>query len=91
MNRYIPEIKDFELKAKKFTNKLIELKQQKPLSINLVANLAGIKNEDLDSLIFYLKRGEIIETDKETKSVRTTLYGELMLEGKINIGFAPML
>ena len=91
MNKYVPEINDFEIKAKKFADKLIELNHNNPTDIDMVANLAGINNEDVSSLVYYLKRGELIQTDKESKLAKPTLYGELMFKGEIKNGYFPLL
>ncbi|NIP30233.1 MAG: hypothetical protein GTN99_03670 [Candidatus Dadabacteria bacterium] len=93
MRRYIEEISNFEMKAKNFTDKLVELRRFTDSELNHIkeiALLAGINESEIDSLIYHLRRGEIIETDRKGKFAKLTLYGHLMREEKIKIGYAPI-
>jgi hypothetical protein len=93
MKRYIEEISNFEIKAKNFTDKLLELKRftdSELIHIREISKLAGINESEIDSFIYHLRRAEIIETDRESKFAKLTLYGHLMREGKIKIGYAPI-
>ena len=93
MKNYFEEISNFEGKARSFAGKLVELRKFTDSELNHIreaVRLAGINEKEIDSLIYYLRRGEIIETDRESQYAKLTLYGHLMLEGKIKNGYVPL-
>ena len=72
MKKYIPEVDAFEFKAKLIARKLkqfaIDYKKDY-MDIKILSDFLAIEPTEMNSMVYYLKRGEFIETDTEKSTL----------------------
>ena len=94
MNYYVPEIEEFEFKANMLTKRLQHLSLSSCedfIEINSLSENLNIEENEMKSLIYYLKRGEIVKTDREIKNVKLTQYGKMIYCDNHQIAYAPIV
>ena len=94
MNYYVPEIEEFEFKANILAKRLQHLSVSSCtdyIEINSLSEILNIEEKDMKSLIYYLKRGEIIKTDRDVKNVTLTEYGKMIYCDNHRVAYAPIV
>lgn len=94
MYNHVPEIDEFELKAKMLTKRLEYLSVSsctEYIDINSLSEFLCIDKNDMKSIVYYLKRGEIIQTDKEKNKVKLTEYGKMIYCDNQVLAHAPII
>jgi len=94
MNYSIPEVDAFEFKAKMIANLLKKLSDEfksEFINLNFLSSSLCIDESELSSLIYYLKRGEIIKTDSDCDNIGLTDYGELIYIDNHKAAYAPII
>ena len=94
MKYSIQEVDAFEFKAKMITRILKKQAaefQNEYISVNSLSDSLCIDEKELTSLIYYLKRGEIIQTDTDRKQVKLTDYGEIIYGDNQKAAYAPII
>ena len=93
MYKKLSEIKNYEEKKKRFIATLAELNQkdsEESQNIKSICRSIGIDETEVDDMIHYLQRGQVIESDSKSSSWKLSMYGELLYRGKIDTGYAPL-
>ena len=94
MKNSIPEVDAFEFKAKKMVKILKRLAtetQNEYINLNFVSDYLSIEETEMKSLIYYLRRGEIIKTDIKTNKIKLTEYGEIIYGDYQKEAYAPII
>ena len=94
MNFSIPEVEAFEFKAKRLAKKLNNLTDDYDtdfVDVDGLSDFLCLDQKDMKSLIYYLKRGEIIQTDISKNYIKLTKYGKMIYCENHNIAFAPIV
>lgn len=94
MNNLIPEVENFEPKSRKLTNLMDELSSGYDINyvnVDFLKDHLGLNSFEMDSLIYYLNRGEIIKADLDNSHIKLTDYGRMIYCSKENIPAVPIL
>ena len=94
MKKYIPEVDAFEFKAKLIARKLKQFAvdyKKDYMDIKILSDFLAIEPKEMNSMVYYLKRGEFIETDTEKSHIKLTEYGSMVYCDNNNGGFAPII
>ena len=92
MYKKLKEVNNFHSITNVISSKLINWKNSKGdhfFDIDDVFNSSGLDNDEIDSILYHLKRGGIIESSSDLKSVKLSMYGEFMYRGFIKNGYVP--
>ena len=94
MNYLVPEIENFEPKSRMLTKLMDQLSSGYDINyvdVNYLMDHLGLNSVDMDSLIYYLNRGEIIKTDLDNRHIKLTDYGRMIYCSEENIPAVPIL
>ena len=61
------------------------------VDINFLQGHLGLNSVEMESLIYYLNRGEIIKADLDNRHIKLTNYGRMIYCSKENIPAVPIL
>ena len=61
------------------------------VGIQSLAELLSLGKSEMENLIYYLKRGEIVKTDNEKNSISFTEYGKMIYCENYGNAFAPII
>ena len=94
MNYLVPEVENFEPKSRMLTKLMDQLSSGYDINyvdVNYLMDHLGLNSVDMDSLIYYLNRGEIIKTDLDNRHIKLTDYGRMIYCSEENIPAVPIL
>ncbi len=94
MNYHVPEVENFEPKSRMLTKLMDQLSSGYDINyvdVNFLGEHLGLNSLEMDSLIYYLNRGEIIKADLDKRHIKLTEYGRMIYCSKENIPAMPIL
>lgn len=94
MNYLVPEVENFEPKSKMLTKLMDQLSSGYDVNyvdVNFLKEHLGLNSADMESLIYYLNRGEIIKADLDYRHIKLTDYGRMIYCSDENIPAFPVL
>lgn len=94
MNYLVPEVENFEPKTKMLTRLMNQLSNEYDINyvdVNFLQGHLGFESGEMESLIYYLNRGEIIKADTDSKHIKLTGYGKMIYCDRKNIPAVPIL
>lgn len=92
MYNKLKDVDNFQGKAKKLASVLLHLRDRNgDLYFNTddVFNSLELDGEEKESILYYLNRGEIIESTDNLKAIKLSRYGEFIHRGFIRTGYVP--
>ena len=94
MNYEVPEVENFEPKSAMLTRLMDQLSNEYDINyvdIDFLRGHLGLSSFEMESLIYYLNRGEIIKADLDNRHIKLTDYGKMIYCGNENIPAVPIL
>lgn len=92
MYHRIKDVDNFQGKAKRLASVLMHLRDRNGdqyFDAQDVFKSLELDNEDKDSILYFLNRGEIIESTDNLKAIKLSRYGEFIHRGFIRNGYVP--